>query len=201
MPKIKTHRSAPSLDMTPMVDLAFLLVTFFMLISQFQPEEMVTVTTPSSRSQIKIPESNVITLTVDKEGRVFFGVDGKNTKAELLDKMAAKYNVSFSEQERAKFSNLSSFGVPVNQLKSLLALPKEQLKKANQPGVPMDSLNNELGNWVHQTRMANPQTVIAIKGDENSDIPTIKRVIKTLQDYKVNRFNLITSQEGGPSTI
>ena len=80
MPKVKPHRTSPSLDMTPMVDLAFLLVTFFMLTTKFAPEETVVVDTPSSISDIKLPENNVITLTIDSKKRVFFGVDAPQTK-------------------------------------------------------------------------------------------------------------------------
>jgi biopolymer transport protein ExbD len=198
MPKVKPHRANPSLDMTPMVDLAFLLVTFFMLISKFAPEEVVVVDTPSSTSDIKLPASDILTISIDKTGRVFYGVEGQHTKMELINKIGQKYNISFTEQEKAKFALMPSFGVPVGSLQSLLRLSPEQAKKANQPGIPVDSLNNELGDWVMQTRYSNPKVKIAIKGDIDADIPAVKQVIKTLQDNKVNRFNLITDMENKP---
>jgi len=198
MPKVKPHRAKPSLDMTPMVDLAFLLVTFFMLISKFAPEEVVVVDTPSSTSDIKLPESDILTITVDKAGRVFYGVEGQHTKRELIDKMAAKYNIAFTEAEKNKFANTASFGVPIANLKQILNAPESQVKNIKQPGVPADSLNNELGDWIMQTRLTNPKVRIAIKGDNDADVPTIKKVIKTLQDKKVNRFNLITDMEAKP---
>jgi biopolymer transport protein ExbD len=198
MPKVKPHRARPSLDMTPMVDLAFLLVTFFMLISKFAPEEVVVVDTPSSTSDIKLPESNILTITVDKDGRIFYGVEGQHTKREIIEKMGAKYNIAFTDAEKAKFSNTASFGVPIANLKQLLNTPESQVKNIKQPGVPADSLNNELGDWILQTRLANREVRIAIKGDNDADVPTIKKVIKTLQDKKVNRFNLITDMEAKP---
>ncbi len=187
--------------MTPMVDLFFLLVTFFMLTATARPDEAVIVDTPSSASEIKIPDTNVITITVDKEGRVFFGVDGQQTKEALLDKMAGKYGVGFTEEEKKTFSLLSNFGVPISQLKSLLSMESSARKEVAQPGIPIDSTHNELGDWVLQTRLTNPKVVIAIKGDQDADYPTVKRVIDILQDRKVNRFNLITDMEAKPTNL
>ncbi|PRY07817.1 outer membrane transport energization protein ExbD [Pontibacter ummariensis] len=201
MPKVKVKRTKPSLDMTPMVDLAFLLVTFFMLTTKFAPEESVIVDTPSSVSELKLPDTNVITLTIGDGNRVFFGVDGQQTKEALLSKIAGKYGVSFTEEESKTFSLLTNFGVPVNQLKSYLSMESSARKNVVQPGIPIDSVNNELGDWVHQTRLTNPKVVVAIKGDQNVDYATIQRVIDILQDRKINRFNLVTDMEAKPSNI
>ncbi|MCX2741356.1 ExbD/TolR family protein [Pontibacter anaerobius] len=201
MPKVKVKRKNPSLDMTPMVDLFFLLVTFFMLTATARPDEAVVVDTPSSVSEIKIPDTNVITITVDKDSRVFFGVDGQQTKEALLDKIAGKYGVGFTAEEKRTFSLLSNFGVPINQLKSFLSMESSARKEVNQPGIPIDSVHNELGDWVLQTRLTNPKVVIAIKGDQDADYPTVQRVIDILQDRKVNRFNLITDMESKPTNL
>ena len=184
-----------------MVDLAFLLVTFFMLTTKFAPDDAVIVDTPSSVSEIKIPDSNVITITVDKEDRVFFGVDGQQVKEKLLDKMAAKYKVGFSEEQRKTFSLLSNFGVPISSLPSYLALEGNERKKAFQPGIPVDSMRNELHDWVQQTRFTNPRVIIAIKGDSEVSYPTIQKVINTLQEQNINRFNLITDMEARPTSL
>ena len=205
MPKVKPHRTSPSLDMTPMVDLAFLLVTFFMLTTKFAPEETVVVDTPSSISELKLPESNVITLTVDDKKRVFFGVDDTKTKIQALQRVAAKYGVSFTAAQAKEFGNLPNFGLPINQLGSYLNVEKEERKQLNpqQPGVPIDSLNNQLIDWVLEARRANQAifkkpTYIAIKGDGNADVPTVQAVIKLLQERDINRFNLITDLENKP---
>jgi biopolymer transport protein ExbD len=205
MPKVKPHRTSPSLDMTPMVDLAFLLVTFFMLTTKFAPEETVVVDTPSSISELRLPESNVITLTIDNKKRVFFGVDDSKTKVQMLQKVGAKYGVNFTAAQAKEFSNLPNFGLPINQLGSYLNVEKEERKALNpqQPGVPIDSLNNQLIDWVLEARRANlalfkKPTYIAIKGDGNADVPTVQQVIKILQERDINRFNLITDLENKP---
>ena len=205
MPKVKPHRTSPSLDMTPMVDLAFLLVTFFMLTTKFAPEESVVVDTPSSISDIKLPENNVITLTIDKNKRVFFGVDASQTKIQALQRVGAKYGVNFTAAQAKAFGDLPNFGVPIGQLGSYLSLPKEDRKAINKtaPGVPIDSLNNQLIDWVLEARRANQAifhkpTYIAIKGDGDADVPTVQQVIKILQEKDINRFNLITDLENKP---
>jgi biopolymer transport protein ExbD len=183
--------------MTPMVDLAFLLVTFFMLTATAIPDEPVSVDTPSSVSEIKLPENNVLTITIGKEGRVFFNVDGQYTRAELLGKIGERYNIQFSEEETKRFAVMSSIGVPVGSLKQFLSLSPEERKHVEQPGIPVDSANNELADWVLQARLANRNLRIAIKGDRDADFPVVKKVINTMIDKKVNRFNLITNMEKG----
>ncbi|MFM8431181.1 MAG: ExbD/TolR family protein [Bacteroidota bacterium] len=201
MPKIKVPKKSPSLDMTPMVDLAFLLVTFFMLTTKFRPDEPVVVDQPSSVSEIPLPDKGVIMLTVDGKGRVFFNVEGQQTRMEILDKLSERFSITFTEKERKRFSVLSSIGMPKEQLKSYLSADDDTRKKMNlaTPGIPKDSLNNELTYWINAARNVAPRHSIAIKGDRNADIPTVKRVIEILQSNKANRFALITNLEGGPA--
>jgi biopolymer transport protein ExbD len=195
MGKIKVHRASPSLDMTPMVDLAFLLVTFFMLTATAVPDEPVTVATPSSTSIIDIPETNIMLITVSKEGKIFFSMDGKYNRQQLLKNVGERYGVQFSDQDAARFSVMSSFGLPVGQLKEYINLPPEKRKEVNQPGIPIDSLNNQLKDWVIFARMTNPKLRIAIKGDADANSTVIEKLMDTLTENKVNRFNLITNEE------
>jgi biopolymer transport protein ExbD len=70
------RRSSVRIDMTPMVDVAFLLLIFFMSTTQFKPPERVAVQLPLSSSEIHIPETDVIIVTVNREGRFF--ISGEN---------------------------------------------------------------------------------------------------------------------------
>jgi len=208
MPKVKPHRTSPSLDMTPMVDLAFLLVTFFMLTTQFRPDEAVVVDPPSSTSDFKAPDSDILTLAVDAKKRVFWGYDKAPIKDATLRAVATKYGVTFTEAQIKQFSLLPNFGVPIQQLGSYLDKDTEQRKALNPtlPGIPYDSLNNQMMDWVIEARKANARlfqkpTYLAIKGDGNADVGTVQKVIKELQEKDINRFNLVTSLEMKPSYI
>jgi biopolymer transport protein ExbD len=75
MPRIKKARVAIRIDMTPMVDVAFLLLTFFMLTTQFRPPEEVDISLPLSHSEAKLPESNTMTVNVSDSGKVYLGFD------------------------------------------------------------------------------------------------------------------------------
>ena len=84
MPKIKKKRLGYALDMTPMVDVAMLLLTFFMMTTQFRPEEATAIEMPSSHAPYKMPETNIMTVTVNKIGDIYFGVDAQSLRAQLF---------------------------------------------------------------------------------------------------------------------
>jgi biopolymer transport protein ExbD len=86
MPKFKPHRQGVRIDMTPLVDVAFLLLTFFMLTTQFKPQEEVSIVLPSSHSENKLPESDVLTINLAQDGRIFLGVDSQILRGRLFGK-------------------------------------------------------------------------------------------------------------------
>ncbi|NNC95240.1 MAG: biopolymer transporter ExbD [Chitinophagales bacterium] len=201
MANSKKKPSSPKLDMNPMVDLAFLLVTFFMLTTTFKTEEPIIVETPNSTSEIKIPEKNIAVITVNEEGRIFYGIDSKYARQNLLKMMGNRYGINFSEDQIESFSLIPSIGVEISQLKSLLELRPIERKRFIQEGIPIDSLNNQFADWVIHSRMVNPKTRFAIKGDEKTNYPQIKQIIDVLVKNKVTRFNLITDKEEGIETV
>ena len=196
MGKVKVHRTQPSLDMTPMVDLAFLLVTFFMLTASMTQDE-VAVDTPSSVSEIILPDRDVLTVTISKDGKAFFNMDGKYHRQELLTKMGERYGIDFTPKELERFAVLPSFGLPVGNLKEYLDMSPEDRKLVSQPGIPADSTHNELADWIVFARITNPKLRFAIKGDGSANYPAVKDVVNTFIDKKVLRFNLITNLEKG----
>lgn len=197
MPKVKVPRKSTHIDMTAMCDVAFLLLTFFMLTTKFRPEEPFIVDTPSSVSEIKLPETDIMTISIDKDGRVFYSIDGQFTRKSLIERMSSKYNVKFTPEQIHQFTLLQNFGLPVAQLPQFLDMKPNDRSKVFQAGVPADSLNNELADWIWFGRLSNNNVRIAVKGDRETNYPIVKQIIATLQDKKVNKFNFITSLETG----
>jgi len=202
MPKVKVTRKSTAVDMTAMCDVAFLLLTFFMLTSNFTQKEAIQVVTPSSISEIKIPETNIMSILVDKDGKVFFGIDKAEYRMTLLDSVATDYKLTFTKEEKYAFSLIGTFGVPIEKLKAFLDLPPEARDmKENAIGIPCDSTDNQFKTWVRLSRKINPNLRIAIKADKVTPFPKIKTVMSTLQDLRENRYNLITSLEDAPKGL
>lgn len=210
MPKIKMPRSSPSLDMTPMVDLAFLLVTFFMLTSSFRQTDPVLVDTPSSTSEIILPD-NVMLITIDTAGRVFYDISGRDTRTSLIERMGEVYKVKFTPEEIKRFSIMTMFGQPMDKLALYLKSDEKTRKVMDEKtkGIPMDSLDNQLANWIMEGYRAaaadgankgiDPKSDkalrFAIKADGKTNYDKVKKVIKTFKDREIFRFNLITNVE------
>jgi hypothetical protein len=135
-------------------------------------------------------------ISVAKDGRVFFDMDNQYNRKEMLKNMGEKYGVTFSDQQLTTFAVMSGFGVPIRMLPQLLDMDASEREGVTQPGIPADSVNNELADWVVYARLTNPSKLrIAIKGDKDTDYKVVKRVVGTLIDRKILRFNLITGLE------
>ena len=198
MPRVKVARKSTAIDMTAMCDVAFLLLTFFILTAKPRTEDPVPVDVPASSVEMPIPDDNVLLLTIG-QGKVFFTVDGNDIRKQTLTQMGEKYNVPFTVAEKNLFAGIPVFGVPMNQMKSFLALDAEQRRAYKQPGIPVDTTaTNELSDWIREARKAdvalhNKSLRISIKGDSKEEYPTIKKIIGILQRQKANKFSLITT--------
>ena len=197
---LKTSKKAASIDMTAMCDVAFLLLTFFILTATAKIPEALPVDTPASTVQTKLPESDLATLTIGK-GKVFFDLKGREVRKRTLELMGDKYQVKFTDEEKDKFALMEGFGVSIENLKQIIAMKSSDRLNANQPGVPKDSLDNQLAEWVQNARIANielndKELQIAIKGDAREEYPSIHKVMDILQDQKINSFSLVTGLRG-----
>ena len=177
-----------------MSDVPVLLLTFFILTASFVKKEPVQLVTPSSVSEIKIPETNLLSILVDTHGKIFMSLDKQDDMATTLEALGEEYGVTFTPPAVKKFSLFQTFGVPMKNLKSFLALSgEEQDKVLKNQGIPCDSIDNQFKAWVRHARIANPDLRIAIKAELQTTYKVIKKVMNSLQDLKDNRYNLITS--------
>ena len=194
MAKVKVARKSTFIDMTAMSDVTVLLLTFFMLTSTFVKKEPVKVATPSSVSEIKIPEQNVLQILVDGKGKIFMSLDKQADLASTLESVGAEYGIKFTPEEVKKFQKNPTFGVPIKSMKRYLELPTEKQEEVlSNEGIPCDSVDNQFKSWVKNARVANSQLRIAIKADQGTPYSVIKNVMNSLQDLKENRYNLITA--------
>ncbi len=198
MPRVKVGRKSTAIDMTAMCDVAFLLLTFFILSAKPKVQEALPADPPASTATFTIPETDFSTLTVS-QGKVFFNVQGADVRVEALKLMGEKNGITFTPEEQNKFAAIESFGVRIGTLKQYLNLPGDQQSAYQQPGIAVDTTGkNELADWVTSARKANlglhqVDLQIAIKGDSREEYPTVQKVIATLQKQQVNKFSLITS--------
>ena len=164
MGKVEVKKKSPFIDMTAMSDFTVLLLTFFMLTSTFLQKEPVTVITPSSVSEEKVPEQNLITVLVNPQGKVFISLAGdkdstfssEKMRVELVKSVVAEYNkvhpnanLSLNQKQVNNFGSTYMFGLPIKMLPKWLDMSQEQSDELIDPnksevaGIPID-MNEDL---------------------------------------------------------
>jgi|JI71714CRNA_FD_contig_121_357942_length_2462_multi_4_in_0_out_0_1 biopolymer transport protein ExbD len=223
MPKVKIKRKSTLVDMTAMCDVAFLLLTFFILTSKFRPQDPVEITMPASVSERKIADSDIMIMQIDKEGRTFLGADNQGVRGRALQIMLkspyyAPLASKFSAESIEVFKKTESFGAPFVLLPDILS-GKIANDGKHTTGLPVDSLKspvrrNELGDWLQAYRQAHLELAnekaggnldmksynyirLAIKGDGLTEYPEVEKIFNTLKDRAINKFDLITNMKGG----
>lgn len=207
MANIKTSKKSTRIDMTAMCDVAFLLLSFFIMTATSKVPEPKPVDTPASTVKAKLPERNLFTITVG-DSAVYIGMSERETRRAALEAMSLKYDIAFTPKEIEEFSLLESFGVPLEELKSLLSLKNsDRNKPGTQSGIPYkgDISENELSYWLFYANAAVvaeqqakgvekiKEIEIAIKGSSKEKYPVVKRVFDILQKQNMNDFYLVTS--------
>ena len=204
MPSVKIARKSTDTDMTPFVDVAFLILAFFMLATKFKPPDPVEITTPNSVSSDKLEQKDGILVQLDKDGRVFFAMQAEanpEAKTAVIQNLNTTRNLGLTPAEMKKFEKAYAIGVPFSQLKAFLALDEESQKKFKQPGIPVkDSATNELYYWVRDawTAFAGRKVNCMIKGDNAAKYPDFKRVLEAFKRNDIYKFQLVTAPENAP---
>ncbi len=218
-------RSSTFVDMTAMCDVAFLLLTFFILTSKFRPQDPMQIDMPGSVSNRKIADNDIQTVQVSKDGRVFWGTDNQDVREKTLELMAAQYPTITGLREAEnikKFKTLESFGCGIQDLPKILngSIPNDEKTS----GIPVDSLQsqykrNELKDWLQSCRNAHLKVTeakiakaggtfsmleynwikLALKGDGVTEYPKVDLILATLKESKINKFDLVTNLKGGDS--
>jgi biopolymer transport protein ExbD len=205
MPRAKIPRKSTNIDMTAMCDVAFLLLSFFILATKFKPPEALTVVTPSSVSSKIAPDKDVVLITLDHDGKVYFSVSDANVteKKEIIETINTSKNLGLTDAEKKNFyANPSAYiGVPFSKLKPYLDLGIDQVKGYAQPGIPaQDSTNNELLDWVRAAVGAfqGVKMSLLVKGDDAAKYPSFQGVIIAFKKNDQLKFQLVTSPVAPP---
>jgi biopolymer transport protein ExbD len=186
-----------------MCDVAFLLLSFFILTTKFKPDEALAVTTPKSVSTKPAEQKDVVMITMDNKGKVYFNLsdDAMEEKQTVIDEVDKQKALGLTADEKKGFLRAGSFvGVPFSQLKSYLKLSADQLSKVDKAGIPVDSATNELQVWLRaaQTAFEGGKMNLLVKGDNEAKYPAFKGVLDALKRNDLLKFQMITDPEGVP---
>ena len=205
MPSVKLPRKSTDTDMTPFVDIAFLILSFFMLATKFKPPEPVPITTPGSVLSQKMPADNAVLISIDSANRVFFTVLSEKDPGifdQVIQGLNISKNLNLTKEEMANFRKTYMVAVPFGGLKQLLNTPIGDQKNLRQPGIPvMDSANNELVWWILESKkaFAGKELKFLIKGDGQSKYPTFEAVVSALKRNEEFKYSLVTALEDIPA--
>ena len=204
MPSVKIPRKSTFVDMTPFVDVAFLILTFFIMATKFKPEEPVEIKTPNSVSTRDLPEDDAIQVTFDSTGRVFFSVlsaKDPTIKYNVIKHINETRSLGLTEAEMKNFVRTPSVGVPFGGLKQLLAIPQEDQKNFKQTGIPLDTLGGELYYWIRDAvgTFSGKKLLFLIKGDNSAKYPSFKQVLNAFKKNEIFKFQMITMLEDAPA--
>jgi biopolymer transport protein ExbD len=210
MGRAKLPRKSTIIDMTAMCDVAFLLLSFFILTTKFKPVEAVTVNPPSSVAAKKAPKKNFVMVTIDKDGKVFLSIDDKSKRNAIINDLNGTLKLNLSQDVINKFSKADFVGAPISQLKSYLNLPAEQRTGELLPGIPVkDTVKNELADWMRSVtnvyRLAaqssdnkKDKLELLVKGDNDSKFPAFSSVITAFKKIGIQKFQIVTNPESAP---
>ncbi len=199
MGRAKLPRKSTNIDMTAMCDVAFLLLSFFILTTKFKPAEAIAVTTPNSVAAKVAPDKDIVMITIDKDGKVFITMDDEQKKEAVCTYLNTNLNLNMNV---AAFKKAGFYGAPFSSMASFLSLPEEQRKGDKLPGIPvLDSTDNQMNTWMRAIKDAylGSKMNLLVKGDNAAKYPAFKAVIDAFKKNDELKFQMITNPESVPA--
>lgn len=201
MARPKIPRKSTTIDMTAMCDVAFLLLSFFILTTKFKPSEAVTVTTPSSVASKVAPDKDIVLISITKDGKAFISMDDESKRESILNTLNVTNKMNWTDGDMKSIAKLDFFGVPLAQLKQQTSIPKEQQTDKTLPGIPVqDTLNNQMIDWMRAVASVYAGTPVnlLVKGDNDAQFPSFKNVMTAFKKNELFKFQMVTNPESVP---
>ena len=208
MGRPKIARKSTAIDMTAMCDVAFLLLSFFILTTKFKPSEAVPINTPTSVANKIAPESNIIMISLNKDGKAFmsFG-DSKNDrdkKTDMIKFINDNHSLGLTDNEVAALIKTPFIGVPIAQLKQQAAfqIQGKELTGENLPGIPcQDTANNQMIEWIRAAVDAyqGEKMNLILKGDNVAKYPVFKNILTAFKKNDQFKFQMVTNPVSVPT--
>jgi biopolymer transport protein ExbD len=206
MSRPKIPRKSTSVDMTAMCDVAFLLLSFFILTTKPKPSEAVSVSPPNSVSSKIAPQKDVVLITITQDGKAFLSFgddpDDNTKKAAVLNDINTTKNLGLSPAEITNLVKAPFIGGGFGQMKQISDLQTDQMTGASLPGIPcQDTANNEMTEWVRAivTAYQNGNMNILLKADNAAKYPAFKNVLTSFKKNDQFHFELVTNAAGVPA--
>lgn len=203
MPKVKIPRKSTIVDMTAMCDVAFLLLSFFILATKQKPPEVLAVTPPNSISAKAAPDKSIL-ITLTQDGKTFLMLGDETKKLEILNDINTSKGLQLSSADIAKWNREQFIGVPFNQIKGYLALSKPPAAD-KLPGIPTDSTNNEMVDWIRSVTnvyrgedQRKLEEMLLVKGDNEAKYPTFRNIKEAFKKNEIYKFRIVTNGQAVP---
>jgi biopolymer transport protein ExbD len=205
MSRPKIARKSTIVDMTAMCDVAFLILSFFILTTKPKPSEAVPIQTPKSVANKTVPDKNAIMISLNNEGHVYLSVSDNATdrdkKKSMLEDINKRNNLGLTPDEIAALVKQPFIGTPLAQLKQQAHLQIAQISSKNLPGIPaQDTTNNQMTEWIRAatTAYAGEHMDLILKGDNVAKYPVFKNILTAFKRNDQLKFQMVTNQANVP---
>jgi biopolymer transport protein ExbD len=205
MSRPKIARKSTFVDMTAMCDVAFLILSFFILTTKPKPSEAVPIQTPKSVANKFVPDKNLVMISLNNEGHVYLSsgdnsADREKKKAMLQD-INQRNNLGLTPDEINSLTRQPFIGVPLAQLKQQAHLTPDKINSTVLPGIPTaDTTNNQMTEWVRAalTAYQGGRLDFILKGDNVAKYPVFKNILTALKKNEQFKFQMVTNQANVP---